>query len=191
MSRVLHFTMCVLLVIFLAGVSHAQSKKNERARLDQIEKVLKADVPRVLCLDRNFTTGAQPADSAFAKMAANGFRSYMSLRTPAEGIDLGRERTLVQKNGMRYFNIPVVSSAPRKEQADEFIKIVQDKSNHPMLIACASANRVGAFMMVYRVVGQGWNEQRALEEATRIGLRSAGLKQFAEEYIARRKTDGR
>jgi hypothetical protein len=52
---------------------------------------------------------------------------------------------------MRYLNIPVVQSAPRSEQADEFIKLVQNKANHPMLIVCASANR-GAFMMIYRVI---------------------------------------
>jgi len=180
-----------LLVLFLTEIAYSQLGPNERARLDQIEQALKADVPRVLCLDSGLATGAQPADPAFSKMAANGFRSYMSLRTSTEGIDLERERSLVEKNGMRYFNIQVVSRAPRFEQADEFIRIVKDKSNHPMLIACGSANRVGAFMMVYRVVGQGWHEKKALEEANRIGLRSAALKQFAQEYIAQRKAKSR
>ena len=178
-------------MIFSAGVAYSQPKANERARLEQIEQALKADVPRVLCLDSRLATGAQPADPAFAKMAANGFRSFMSLRTPTEGIDLERERSLVEKSRMRYFNIPVVSSAPRPEQADEFIRIVKDKSTHPMLIACASANRAGAFMMVYRVLGQGWSKQKALEEAHRVGLRSEVLKRFAQEYIARRMVKDR
>ncbi len=182
-----HTKIVVLLVLFLAGTAYGQPQSNERARLDQIEQALKADVPRVLCLDRSFTTGAQPAESAFSKMAARGFRSYLSLRTAAEGIDLERERSLVDKNGMRYLNIPVISSAPRAEQADEFIRMVKDTSNHPMLIGCASANRVGAFMMIYRVVGQGWSEQKALEESARIGLRSEALKQFARGYIARQR----
>jgi len=186
-----HIRILALLLILSTGTAYPQAKLTERARLDQIEKALSADVPRVLCLDGSFATGAQPAQTAFAKMAANGFHSFMSLRTPAEGIDLERERLLVEKNGLRYFNIPVVSSAPRKEQADEFIQIVNEKANHPMLIACASANRVGAFMMIYRVVGQGWSEQKALAEANRIGLRSETLKRFAREYIAQRNAKGR
>jgi hypothetical protein len=41
--------------------------------------------------------------------------------------------------------------------------------------------------MIYRVLDQGWPEDKALEEATRIGLRSEGLKRFALDYIAASK----
>ena len=57
-----------------------------------------------------------------------------------------------------------------------------------MLIHCGSANRVGAFMMIYRVVEQGWSEDKAEEEALKIGLRSEELKKFAKEYIGQQKT---
>src|SRR5262245_34497408 len=166
----------------------AEDQPKDRVRLDQVERYLKSDVPRVLCLDDNFATGGQPTEQAFAKVAASGFRSVLSLRTSGEGIDLKRERSLVEKTGLRYFNIPVVSSAPRAEQADEFIRLVKEQSNHPMLINCASANRVGAFMMIYRVLEQGWSQEKALEEALKIGLRGDELKKFAQSYIAQHKT---
>jgi len=165
----------------------AEIPGSERARLDQIERSLKSDVPRVLCLDGSFTTGGQPTEQAYAKAAASGFHSVLSLRTANEGGDLTRERSLVEKNKMRYFNVPVVSSAPRPEQADEFIRLVKENSNHPMLINCASANRVGAFMMIYRVLEQGWAEDKALEEAIKIGLRGDELKKFARDYLAQHK----
>jgi protein tyrosine phosphatase (PTP) superfamily phosphohydrolase (DUF442 family) len=170
------------------GAITAESANADRARLDQIQKTLSADIPRVLCLDENFATGAQPTGDAYAKAAASGFRSVLSLRTANEGIDLGRERAKVESAKMRYFNIPVVSSAPRADQADEFLRLTRDKSNHPMLINCASANRVGAFMMIQRVVDQGWSEEQALNEATKIGLSSDGLKKFAKDYIASQRT---
>ena len=144
-------------------------------------------MPRVLCLDGSFTTGGQPTEQAYAKAAASGFHSVLSLRTANEGGDLTRERSLVEKNKMRYFNVPVVSSAPRPEQADEFIRLVKENSNHPMLINCASANRVGAFMMIYPVLEQGWAEDQALEEAIKIGLRGDELKKFARDYLAQHK----
>lgn len=178
----------LLLLMSLSTISMAaEPPKSQRARLDQIEQTLKSDVPRVLCLDDSFATGGQPSDQAYAKAAASGFHSVMSLRTGAEGVDLARERSLVEKNNLRYFNIPVVSSAPRSEQADEFLRLVKDKSNHPMLINCASANRVGAFMMIFRVLEQGWTEDKAMEEAVKIGLRGDELKKFAGDYIARRR----
>jgi len=178
----------LLLILALSTISMAgEIPTNERARLDQIERSLKSDVPRVLCLDGSFTTGGQPTEQAYAKAAASGFHSVLSLRTANEGGDLTRERSLVEKNKMRYFNVPVVSSAPRPEQADEFIRLVKENSNHPMLINCASANRVGAFMMIYPVLEQGWAEDKALEEAIKIGLRGDELKKFARDYLAQHK----
>jgi protein tyrosine phosphatase (PTP) superfamily phosphohydrolase (DUF442 family) len=181
------FLIAVLASVVISTSAIAADQRQDRARLDKIEQSLKSDVPRVLCLDDNFATGGQPTEQAFAKVAASGFRSILSLRTSGEGIDLTKERTLVEKTGLRYFIIPVVSSAPRVEQADEFIKLVKEKTNHPMFINCASANRVGAFMMIYRVVEQGWSEEKALDEALKIGLRGDDLKKFAQSYIARHK----
>ena len=179
----------ILSILALSAVAvAAEIPGSERARLDQIEGSLKSDVPRVLCLDGSFTTGGQPTDQAYYKVAASGFKSVLSLRSANEGVDLARERSTVQKHNLRYFNIPVISSAPRPEQADEFLRVVQDKSNHPMLINCASANRVGAFMMIFRVLEQRWPEDKALEEAVKIGLTGEGLKKFAQEYIAQRRT---
>lgn len=172
---------------FLAAQVWAQSPANDRDRLNRIEQSLKADVPRVLCLNEAIATGAQPTEKAFATAAANGFRSVLSLRTADEGLNLARERSAVESSGLSYFNIPVLSVAPRAEQADQFIRLVKEPANHPMLITCASANRVGAFMMIFRVIEQGWSEEQALKEARNIGLRSDNLIEFARQYLARRR----
>jgi protein tyrosine phosphatase (PTP) superfamily phosphohydrolase (DUF442 family) len=181
------FLACLTASTFLSAAGFSAERSTERARLGEIEQALKADVPRILCLDNSFATGGQPTEQAYAKAAASGFRSVLSLRAANEGPDLFRERLIVEKTKMRYFNIPVVSSAPRAAQADEFIRLVKEESNHPMLINCASANRVGAFMMIYRVLEQGWTDEKALGEAVRIGLSSDAQKTFARDYIAQRK----
>lgn len=181
------FALAVAMIFLSAVAGAAEISANDRLRLDRIQHYLKNDVPRVLCLDDSFSTGGQPTNQAYAKVAASGFQSVLSLRVANEGVDLFRERALVEQNKMRYFNIPVVSSAPRAEQADEFIRLVKNSSNHPMLINCASANRVGAFMMIYRVLEQRWSEDKALEEAVKIGLTGEHLKKFAQDYIARHK----
>ncbi|HEU4345019.1 MAG TPA: protein tyrosine phosphatase family protein [Candidatus Binatia bacterium] len=181
------FAPAVAMMFLCAVAGAAEILAADRSRLDRIQQYLKNDVPRVLCLDDNFSTGGQPTNQAYAKVAASGFQSVLSLRVANEGVDLFRERASVEQNKMRYFNIPVVSSAPRAEQADEFIRLVKNSSNHPMLINCASANRVGAFMMIYRVLEQHWSEDKALEEAVKIGLTGEHLKKFARDYIARHK----
>lgn len=155
----------------------------DREKLDKIQQSLKDDVPRVLCLDERFATGGQPADAAFAKLAVSGYRAVLSLRTASEDVDLKHEQEAVEKAGMRFVSVPVDSSSPRPESVSDFIKAVEDTQNQPMLIHCASANRVGAFWMIYRVIQQGWSEDKALDEATKIGLTSPVLKTFAHEYI--------
>ena len=70
----------VAVILMVSVPAIAADQKDARARLDKIEQSLKADVPRVLCLDDSFATGGQPTEQAFAKVAASGFRSVLSLR---------------------------------------------------------------------------------------------------------------
>ncbi len=48
----------------------AETQKASPLRLEQAQKILSADVPRVLCLDENFATGGQPTGDAYGKAAA-------------------------------------------------------------------------------------------------------------------------
>ena len=145
------------LVVLFTCLSLTNKRQQEQESLDKIEQSLKVDVPRILCLSKDFATGGQPSEQAFSKLAAHGFRSVLNLRTASEGVDTEKERMLVEQSGMRYLNIPVVSSAPQPEQVKEFLKVVKDKTINPMMIHCASANRVGAFWMIYRVLEEGWS----------------------------------
>ena len=54
-----------------------------------------------------------------------------------------------------------------------------------MFIHCGSANRVGAFWMIRRVLRDDWEVERAQTEAEQIGMRSPGLVTFALSYIER------
>jgi uncharacterized protein (TIGR01244 family) len=170
-----------MLVLSTVCGENLQSEQKKQAELEQ---TLKDDIPHVMCVEQNFTTGGQPSANAYAKLAATGFRSVLNLRTAQEGVSLENEKSAVEKAGMRYINIPVTSSPPTPGQVAEFLTVVKDKSLQPMFIHCASANRVGAFWMIYRVLDQGWPQEKALDEATRIGLTSPTLKKFALEYIA-------
>ena len=174
----------IVLFLTLLGVSSRAGLQQSRERLDQIERDLWADVPHLVCIDDNIATAAQPGEGAYIKLAAVGFRTVLSLRTSSEGIDQAKERTLVERAGLIYVNIPVASSDPKPEQAAAFLAAVRNRANYPMLIHCGSGSRVGGFWMIYRVLEQGWPEDKALEEATRIGLSSPVIKKFAMDYIS-------
>ncbi|HEX7229156.1 MAG TPA: hypothetical protein VF452_02090 [Candidatus Binatia bacterium] len=117
----------------------------------------------------------------------NGFRSVLTLRSPKDGVDLTRERLIVERNMLRYFNFRHRAALPERQQVDEFLKLARDPLNQPMLVNCAFAERVAPLMMMFRIVEQGWSEDRAIDEASRSGLESAKLKRFADNYLASRK----
>ncbi|MBC6951226.1 hypothetical protein DWB58_25145 [candidate division KSB1 bacterium] len=177
----------LLITLFVIKASAQEKDSNNANRLVQIEAALKSEVPRVLCLNENIATGGQPKSAAFAKLASNGYRSVLTLRTDKENVDLKKDRELTEAAGMRYIQIPVVTAAPDPKHVEEFIKTVQDKKNYPMLIYCGSANRVAAFWMIYRVVAEGWAEEKAMEEAVKIGLTRPELKAFVQSYLASNK----
>jgi uncharacterized protein (TIGR01244 family) len=132
----------------------------------------------------DFCTGGQPRPEHFAALKAQGVRAVLNLRTPGEH-RAEEEQQAVAAAGLRYFNIPVVYSAPTPEQVNEFLKITDDPANRPMFIHCTAAIRVGGFWLIRRVIRDQWTWDAALEDARKVGLTQAPhLEEFARQYIA-------
>jgi uncharacterized protein (TIGR01244 family) len=121
-------------------------------------------------------------DGAIPKLKAMGFTSIVDLRGPDEGT--ASEKKAVENAGLRYFNIPVTDGLPTSFQIIEFAHVVEDPDNAPLLIHCASANRVGAMWALYRAV-KGVPDEIALEEARTIGLRP-DLEADVRKWLAER-----
>jgi uncharacterized protein (TIGR01244 family) len=144
-------------------------------------------ITRFLQVTPQFCTGGQPRLEHFAKLKADGVKAVLNLRTPGEH-RAEEEQATVEKAGMKYFNIPVVYTAPTDAQADEFLRITDDPANRPMFIHCTAAIRVGAFWMIRRALRDGMTVDAALEEARKVGLNNAPhLEEFARKYIASHK----
>jgi len=161
-------------------------RRSERPPSGQLDLKTIVNVPVVLCIDDKPTVGGQPSGEAYAKAAASGFHSVLTLRSSKDGVDTLRERFLVENNRMRYFNIPSPNPLPSIKQIDEFLRTARDPANHPMLINCAFAERVAPYMMIFRMQDEGWTEEKALEEIVRLGLSRDDMRKFARGYLSRR-----
>ena len=182
----------LLLILFVTAAFsacsvHAELRQSERPPAGQIDSLSKVELPVVLCIDDKPSVGGQPSGGAYARAAVNGYRSVLTLRSKQDGVDVVRERLMVEQTKMRYFNIPANAKLPRPERVDEFLSLVRDKANHPMLINCAFAERVAPYMTIFRITEQGWSEAKAIEEATQSGLKGDQLKKFARDYLASQK----
>ena len=125
--------------------------------------------------------GATPPE-AMAGLKQLGFVSVINFRTAGEqDAQVEEGKAAAAAAGLKYFHVPFRTPTP--EIAETFLEVVADTSNQPVYIHCGSANRVGAMWYIKRVKQDGWDSARAMTEAEAIGLRSAGLKEFATAYV--------
>ena len=149
-----------------------------------------------LRVNEKICTGGQPTLEQLEELKAGGIRAVLNLRRPTEKqtprpgaepvpYDAAAEAAAAERLGLRYFNIPVDPEAPTDAQVQQFLKILADAQNRPVFIHCSTANRVGAFWMIRRVLVDEWPLEEAEAEAKRIGLTNEKTRAFARDYIAR------
>jgi len=142
-----------------------------------------SSIRNFLRVNDQFCTGGQPRPEQLDTLKKEGVNAIINLRPPSEH-RAEEEETAAKGLGLRYFNIPVVFSDPKREQVDQFLQVTDDPANRPAFIHCASAVRVGAFCMVCRVLRDGWTLPAAEAEAQKIGLKdSPNMRDFARKYI--------
>ena len=134
-------------------------------------------------------TGGQPTMEELEKLKAEGVKAIINLRMPSE-YNSEEEAAKAKELGLRYFHIPFNNDDPKDEAVEQFLKVMADKANLPVFIHCTTANRVGAFWLIRRVLADGWSLEKAEEEAKKIGLRNPKTREFALSYIERRKKSG-
>jgi uncharacterized protein (TIGR01244 family) len=174
------------------GEVHAEPGKCPVCDMTLVEKTPTMSevtaIPSFLKLNDNVWTGGQPTMEHLGKLKEGGIKVVINLRPHSEH-DGGREESKVKELGLSYFNIPVVTRDPQPEDADDFLKITDEQlKNGPVFIHCAAGTRVGGFWLIRRVLRDGWEFDKALEEANKIGLRNnAVLIEFAKGYIEKNK----
>jgi uncharacterized protein (TIGR01244 family) len=141
-----------------------------------------SNIKNFLRINDKICTGGQPTLDDLARLKADGVKAVINLRQASE-FNAEEEAAKAKELGLRYFHIPFDSANPKSEAAYEFLKVMDDSANRPVFIHCTTANRVGGFWMIYRVLKDGWKLEEAEEEAKKVGMRNPALRDFALEYI--------
>jgi len=118
-----------------------------------------------------------------AEVKKLGYASIINLREAGEaGADVEAEMAAAKSAGLIYVHLPFNGAAPDSAIVDQFLQVVTERANQPVLVHCASGNRAAALWMIKRLVVDGWDEDRAAREASDLGLTSASLKVFVLDY---------
>jgi uncharacterized protein (TIGR01244 family) len=138
-----------------------------------------ADLPNRADPIVGITSAGQPSAEALESLAKEGYTTVIDLRSAQEdrGFD---EAATVEGLGMKYVSLPVSGGAGvTYENAAELDRILSETEG-PVLLHCASSNRVGALLSL-RAMLQGEDKEEALMLGTSAGLSS--LKPIVEELL--------
>ncbi len=135
--------------------------------------------------EEGLMAAGQPTAEQLGALAEAGFRSVIDMRTAAEdrGFDEAAESARL---GLAYRSIPIGRELASEQLSEVFDAL--DQAERPLLVHCASSNRVGALYYAYLVERGGVDMAVASQRATAAGLRSAALRQQVERLLEQRST---
>ena len=157
------------------------------AQTPQRDKASKIQIKNFGCINDKFYRGAQPRDEDYADLAAMGVKTIIDLQQSG----VGREQAMVESQGMKFYRIGMSDkNQPSAEQAELFLKIVNDPANQPVFVHCAGGrHRTGAMSAIYRMTHDGWNADQAFLEMKRYdfeyGIGHGPLKRYVYDYYSR------
>ncbi len=86
------------------------------------------------------------------------------------------EENFCKAEGLNYYRLPhlrwwsSVGTIPAEKNVQEFLRIMNNPANHPVLIHCfAGMHRTGTFCAVYRMEVEGWTSAEAIREMKHFG----------------------
>jgi protein tyrosine phosphatase (PTP) superfamily phosphohydrolase (DUF442 family) len=120
-------------------------------------------------LEGLLTGGAPQGPEGYRALAAAGVRTYVDLRTDGE---LSEEtKAAIAAAGLAYERLPIAGEADLDlAKARALAALLRDRTRYPIVVACASGNRVGALLAVEAF----WLDGRSPQEAFALG-QQAGL----------------
>lgn len=172
-------------VVLSFSMALAQDKPAKIEKPKKLEPAKCGSVKQLHALDDIFLAG-QPTAADFQEFKKRGVKSVLNLRTKDE-MDFDEAQTL-KTLGLEYHHVPIAGpDSLTDENFDKLRKLLNEKQQRPMLLHCASANRVGAVWLAHRVLDGGQTVEAALAEAKTVGLKSPPMEAKAKDYIARQK----
>ena len=147
-----------------------------------------AAIDRFYRIADRVAVGGQPTPEQVTFLSDEGFNAVINLREEAEFND-GLQSQAARNAGMEFIRIPVSRENPSDAAVEKFLVVTDDEALYPIYIHCAEGNRAAAFWMIRRVVRDGWTVANAEAEASRAGLQTGAMKDFARGYILRHGTE--
>ena len=135
------------------------------------------------------TTGGQPTADHLRALKEAGAEILLDLRDPMEKRPFD-EPALAREVGLEYINVPVSSATLNDATLERVLTVYRNAGEKKIFVHCGSGNRVGATLLPHFMIDLGMEEEDAVEQAMRVGLRSPDMLEWGLDY-ARRNAGGK
>lgn len=132
----------------------------------------------------NVITGGQPNADQLRALKGAGGEIVLDIRDPMEPRVVD-EPALVRELGMEYVNIPVQAGSLDDVTLERILTVLREANGRTVFFHCGSGNRVGGALIPYFILDQELTEEDAVDQAMRVGLRSAELMEWGLDYARR------
>ena len=138
----------------------------------------------------NLFLAGQPSEADFKILKQRKITRVITLRADSE-IEWD-EAAVAKAAGISYLKIPIAGlDAMNDDTFDAVRKQLKLGEKAGTLLHCASANRVGAVWLVYRVLDQGVELEKAVKQAKEVGMRVPIFETKARAYIKKNQNSQR
>lgn len=175
-----HLGRALFLTLALSLVASACGPASEQA----VETPASADVVPIrnaVLFDETVLIGGQPTQEELKQAAEAGYRTVINLRPEGEFTDWD-EQAAVEELGLEYVSIPVAGAEGlTRENAGRLRAELSRAGGRPLLVHCASGNRVGALL----ALSAYHFDEETPDEALAIGLANGltSLEARVSEYL--------
>lgn len=143
-----------------------------------------AAMPNYRRLGPDLAVAGKPSPEALAQLKEQGFKTVIDLRQETEGT--AEEKAIVEGQGLRYVSVPMSAATFKLEDAEAVGRILKDATAGPVLLHCASSNRVGGVLAVLEAkAGKPLDE--AIAAGEKAGLKSGPMTEAVKRVLAEPK----
>ena len=146
------------------------------------ETVDPGQIPAYKVIAPGIVAAGQPAPDVLPKLGAMGFKTVLNLRMLDE-TGPANEREVVEGQGLRYVSVPMTASSFTLADVEAVEKVLGDPAAGPILIHCASSNRVGGAWAAI-LARRGMSLDEALARGREAGLKSTAMEEAVKRVLA-------
>ena len=133
-------------------------------------QVLKFDAPNVVTISSDLVTAGQPTAKALAELKAQGIGGVIYLAPSTVSDAVPDEQAIVERQGIKYVNIPINFSNPTASDFDSFVAAMSELEGRKVLVHCQVNMRASSMTFLYRVIIKKEDPEKAYDAVAAVWL---------------------